>query len=221
MGIHQEGQRAIFTLFVIGAALVFAGGYVLDLNVIRTLGLLMILGGSFLVWFYRNPERSSQAPEGHVVSAADGKVLQVVSLDHCSEIDGPANRVTVFMSPLDVHVNRAPIAGRVTKVQYRPGKYLMAFNGKSSEENEANLVCMENAAGQKVAFRQIAGFLARRVRCHVHEGSELKRSERYGIIKLGSRMDHFLPIEFNIKVRPGDRVVAGETVIGVPHESTH
>jgi phosphatidylserine decarboxylase len=216
MRIHPAGYRSIAVILLSSLVVLIVNDWY-DKSWLNILSLLLSMLGLFLAWFYRDPERASDSPEDHVVSAADGKVLQVVSLDHCSETGGgPATRVTVFMSPLNVHVNRAPIAGRVTKVQYRPGKYLMAFNEKSSEENEANLVCMENAAGQTVAFRQIAGFLARRVRCHVHEGAELKRSERYGIIKLGSRMDHFLPCEFNIKVRPGDRVVAGETVIGVP-----
>lgn len=216
MRIHPAGLRGVLILLSAGLLLLLTARATGSAEWVRLPGMLLVVGGLFLTWFYRDPDRHGDAPDGQLLSAADGKVLQVKALDHCPELDGPGTQISVFMSPLNVHVNRAPLPGKVLKVEYRPGKYLMAFHEKSSELNEACLLVMEDASGCRVAFRQIAGFLARRVRWHVKEGDTLERGERYGIIKLGSRLDHFLPPAYESAVKPGDKVTAGVTVIGVP-----
>lgn len=181
---------------------------------LQPVGVVVLAAGLFLCWFYRDPERRFTGGANALVSGADGKVIQVVQREHIPELGGPGTQVSVFMSPLNVHVNRAVMEGRVARVEYRPGDYLMAFHEKSSELNEANLLVLEDSQGRRTAQRQIAGFLARRVVCLVKEGDELKRGQRYGIIKLGSRMDHFLPATVQVRVQVGDKVRAGESLLG-------
>jgi len=212
--LHPAGRPAVTRLLGAGIVLITVPGLFHTLEWLRPMGALLLAGGAFLAWFFRDPERVSGAGPEAVLSAADGKVIQIRQLEHCPELDGPATQVSVFMSPLNVHVNRAAVAGRVVRVDYRPGKYLMAFHEKSSELNEANLLVLEDERGRRVAHRQIAGFLARRVVCLVREGAALERGQRYGIIKLGSRMDHFLPPGVALRVGVGDRVAAGESILG-------
>jgi phosphatidylserine decarboxylase len=215
MRIHAAGKSAIakflFSALIISIIYV---GFMPHMTVF-VLALILYLSGLFLCWFFRDPERSTSAADTAILSGADGKVLTVAKLDHAWEIDGPAIRVSVFMSPLNVHVNRTSISGKIKKVDYRPGEYLMAFYEKSSEKNEANLIVVEDEKGRCVGQRQIAGFLARRVVCFAQEGDTYDRGARYGIIKLGSRMDHFLPADqVNVCVKAGDKLQAGTTVIG-------
>lgn len=215
MRLHPAG-RTVITRFTGAGILLLLIPRVLDSGLwLRPFGALALAAALFLCWFYRDPERSCAAGAEAVLSGADGKVIQIRELEHCEELGGPARQVSVFMSPLNVHVNRASIAGRVAAVVYRPGEYLMAFHEKSSELNEANLLVLEDERGRRVGQRQIAGFLARRVLCLVPEGASLERGQRYGIIKLGSRMDHFLPLEVEPRVRVGDTVRAGESILGV------
>ena len=134
---------------------------------------------------------------------------------YLGSIGGPAARLSIFMSPLDVHVNRAPVDGEVVGVHYNPGKYFAAFSDKASLDNEQNAIVMRASDGRCVAFVQIAGFLARRIVCRVREGDRLRRGQRVGMIKLGSRVDIYIPGRVTLRVRPGDRVTAGVSVLGV------
>ena len=124
---------------------------------------------------------------------------------------GAWQQITIFLSPMDVHINRTPVSGRVVRVDYRPGKFLPAYN-EGSNDNELNEVWVEHD-GYRVVFRQVVGILARRIVCRVHEGQVLERGERVGLMKFGSRMDVFLPTEATVRVGVGDRVVGGETVL--------
>lgn len=168
----------------------------------------------FSIWFFRDPQRTplSQAAED-VISAADGTVLKVETVND-PRYGGTAEKISIFMSPLNVHVNRAPIRGKVTKVEYVPGKFFAANLDKASTDNERNWVSMQNAKGQQVAFLQIAGFIARRIVCRTHVGDHLGVGQRYGMIRFGSRMEIFLPKGSKINVKPGDKLQAGETVVG-------
>jgi phosphatidylserine decarboxylase len=217
MGIHPAGRTMILTPLALAAGLALASlpGPAWLLGLALPCG----LAGLFLLWFFRDPERSCTAGPGALVAAADGRVIGIDTLAHCPELGGPGQRISVFMSPFNVHVNRAAIAGEVLAVDYRPGAYLMAFHEKASELNEACLLTLRDEKGRRVALRQIAGFLARRVVCPVRPGERFERGQRYGIIKLGSRLDHFLPPAVHLRVALGDRVKAGETVIGEWHEA--
>lgn len=175
----------------------------------------LVVFAGLVVNFFRDPERAVPPGEGLITSPADGKVVAV--LDGVREerfLRATCTRVSIFMSPLDVHVNRAPVDGTVLEVAHSPGRFHAAFLDKASEDNERNAVLVEDARGEKILFVQIAGQLARRIVCAVAPGDRVRRGERYGMIMFGSRLDLYLPEVVNVGVRIGDRVIAGETVIG-------
>lgn len=167
---------------------------------------------AFLVWFFRDPERSLPDDEYAWVSPADGKVVELEKSFH--PFTGECVKIGIFMSPFNVHVNRAPFSGSVQYLEYVPGKKWMAFAPKASEENERMYTGMETPVGRTLLV-QIAGFLARRIVCRVEKGTDLARGERFGMIKLGSKVDIYLPASVSPSVEPGQKVRAGETVIGV------
>lgn len=166
----------------------------------------------FMTFFFRDPDRVTPAGEGLFVSPADGKVIGIRDITDRQYIGAEAIEISIFMSPLDVHVNRSPCDGRVVAVRYSPGIFMAAYKDDSSIRNE-NIVMILDTGQGKVLVRQVAGFVARRAVCRAKEGTVLKRGERYGIIKFSSRLDVYLPKYAEIKVTLGDRVKAGETVI--------
>ena len=171
---------------------------------------LAILGG-FLTYFFRDPDRHVPQDADLVVSPADGRVMFAGPGDGRWAPAGDWKQVTIFLSPLDVHINRAPVDGRVTRIEYRPGKFLPAYN-EGSNENELNEVWVDHG-GRTVVFRQVVGMLARRIVCRVREGEMLERGQRVGLMKFGSRMDVFLPMDAELRVIAGQRVVGGETPV--------
>ncbi len=176
-----------------------------------------ILVVAFSLYFFRDPHREppAEAAGGHVLLApADGKVVVVQDAEEPLYLRGPSVQVSIFLSPLDVHVNRSPIGGLVEYVDYVPGDYLVAWHPKASEKNERSQIGVRHMAGHLVLFKQIAGFLARRVVYHLSPGDTVTAGERFGIVKFGSRMDVHAPAGSRIVVREGDRVRAGETILG-------
>ncbi|MEK7263279.1 MAG: phosphatidylserine decarboxylase family protein [Bacteroidota bacterium] len=198
------------------------------------ISLIGIYGGSFLssdifrwiLWvvsvalflfalnFFRDPERTTPNIEGAVISPADGKVVLIQEVEEKEFLKGKAKQVSIFMSPLNVHVNRFPMDGTVGYFQHVPGKFMVAFEDKSSEVNERTLIGLETRFG-KLLFKQIAGFVARRIVADLHVGDVAKAGERFGMIKFGSRVDVLLPLDAEINVKLGDIAVAGETVIAM------
>ncbi len=182
-----------------------AGGGVVSYFAGPAFGIPLYLLAAFCLWFFRDPERD--IPPGEVaVSPADGKVL-AVSADGADRM-----RIGIFMNVFDVHVNRAPIAGRVTEVKYKKGEFLVASRDDAVSQNEQNLIVVEGG-GSCVAFNQIAGLIARRIVCYKKPGDEVARGERVGLIKFGSRVDVLLGPEWAIDVKPGERVKAGSSVL--------
>lgn len=169
----------------------------------------------FVIYFFRDPERSIPAGEKNILSPADGKVLQVGPCREESYLGGPAIKISIFMSPLNVHVNRIPLTGRIARRSYSPGKYFCANLDKASLLNERNALIVESAEGARVLFIQIAGFIARRIVCRVNEGDPVVRGARFGMIRFGSRMDVYLPENTQVQVRPGQKAFAGSTILGV------
>jgi phosphatidylserine decarboxylase len=168
----------------------------------------------FTAWFFRDPARTP--PEGAaalVLAPADGKVIEIVEEDEPIYLKGPGRRISIFLSPLNVHVNRVPVSGTVEHVDYFAGEYLVAWHPKASEKNERSMVGMRHPSGMPVLFKQIAGAVARRIVCYAKVGETYSAGDRYGIVKFGSRMDVILPPEVRVDVGIGDRVVAGETVL--------
>ena len=169
-----------------------------------------LLGG-FFAYFFRDPDRAVPQDPGLVVSPADGRVMISGPSDGRWSPPGTWKQVTIFLSPLDVHINRAPADGRVTRVDYRPGKFLPAYK-ESANDNELNEIWIEQD-GRTIVVRQVVGILARRIVCRVREGDVLERGQRIGLMKFGSRMDVFLPTDAELRVEVGARVVGGETVL--------
>jgi len=167
--------------------------------------------GAFMAYFFRDPERHVPQDPDVVVSPADGRIMIAGPTDRRWAPPGDWQQITIFLSPMDVHMNRAPVAGRVTRIDYRPGRFLPAYD-EGSNDNELNEVWIDYH-GRPVVFRQVVGMLARRIVCRVHEGETLERGQRVGLMKFGSRMDVFLPVEATLLVAVGDRVVGGETVL--------
>ena len=174
---------------------------------------LLILA-AFFTFFFRDPERHPPSGDELVLSPADGRVLVAGTANPDVTPEGEWRQISIFLSPMDVHVNRAPVAGRVLRVDFRKGRFLPAYHYDAAGHNERNEVWVDHD-GQTVVFRQIVGILARRIVCRVAPGSELKAGQRVGIMKFGSRMDVFVPASAAVRVSVGDRVVGGESVIAV------
>jgi len=166
----------------------------------------------FMAYFFRDPERVVPEGNGLFVSPADGKVILVKDVYEKDYLQADTREISIFMSPLNVHVNRAPCDGKVTNVKHTPGQFMAAYKDDASIKNE-NIVMVLDGEQGRLLVRQVAGFVARRAVCRVKPGDLLKRGERYGMIKFGSRLDVYLPKNATISVKPGDKVLAGETVI--------
>jgi phosphatidylserine decarboxylase len=167
----------------------------------------------FMAFFFRDPDRKIPGGEGIFVSPADGKVILIQEVTEGEYLKAPVKEISIFMSLFDVHVNRAPCNGTVRAINYSPGKFMVAYKEKASIENENVVMVLDGKEG-RIFVRQVAGFIARRVVCRVKAGDVLIRGERYGMIRFGSRLDVYLPKDTKIMVRLGDKVKAGETVIG-------
>jgi phosphatidylserine decarboxylase len=166
--------------------------------------------------FFRDPDRTSPQGDGLVLAPADGKIIAVRQVDEKEYLGSGATLVSIFMSPLNVHVNRNPIAGTVGHLRYVKGEYFAAFEDKASEKNEQMIVGIENRHG-RVMFKQIAGFVARRIVCTLKMGEQVRAGERFGMIKFGSRVDVFVPAMAAVRVKLGDQTVAGETILAELH----
>ncbi|MDG2306473.1 MAG: phosphatidylserine decarboxylase family protein [Candidatus Binatia bacterium] len=215
--LAPDGYRPISTSFLLAGAAwacvaLTTGALAIVLGVVAS---VCTFFGLFFTNFFRDPRRTPPGDATQLVSPADGKVLIAEpSVEEKRFLRQDAAKISIFMSPLDVHVNRAPVDGEVVAVHYNPGKFFAAFSEKASLDNEQNAIVMRAADGRELVFIQIAGFLARRIVCRVKAGETCERGGRVGMIKLGSRVDIFVPGGFKLNVKPGDRVTAGETVLG-------
>jgi phosphatidylserine decarboxylase len=198
-------------------------GYIYGLSLAAIAGVLVWVTGSgwwaipplvlaaFFLWFFRDPERAVPSDPGLIVSPGDGLVTEAVAL---STPSGPRQRISIFLSVFDVHVNRAPIAGVMSRVHYQKGKYLNAMNPACAQCNEQNIVTV-HGEGIEVTFKQIAGLLARRIVFPFREGDRVERGQRVGLIKFGSRVDVVIPAEAELQVKVGQRVKGGSSVLAV------
>ena len=173
------------------------------------LGGVLILLGIFVLFFFRDPERTPPSDPNTIVSPADGRVMVVVEE---SRDGSPGRRISVFLSVFNVHVNRSPVSGRITNIVYRSGKFYAAMRGRASEENEQNSFFVSTEHGE-IVFKQIAGWVARRILCWKSVGDSVVRGERVGMIRFGSRMDIWLPDNVEVLVRPGQNVAGGTSIL--------
>ena len=167
--------------------------------------------GGFFAYFFRDPDRQVPQEADAVVSPADGRVMIAGPTDKRWAPPGEWKQVTIFLSPMDVHMNRSPVEGRITRIEYRPGTFLPAYK-ESANDNELNELWIDSG-GRTVVVRQVVGILARRIVCRVREGQTVERGQRIGLMKFGSRMDVFLPQTSTLTVSVGQRVIGGETVL--------
>ena len=208
MQIAREGYPFIFTAVLL-ALLGLALGW-------KWVGLVFVLFALAFVGFFRDPERVSPKGEGLILSPADGRIVGIEEVERGEEgLFGEAGmRVSIFLSPLDVHVNRAPVGGRVEEVQYRKGSFFAAYKEKASQNNEQNALRIVDSKERELGVVQIAGVVARRIICYVKRGDPLERGQRFGLIMFGSRVDIYLPRGSRVEVVEGQRVSGGETIIG-------
>lgn len=170
---------------------------------------VLVLLGLFILYFFRDPERQIPAEPGAVVSPADGRVVEIVDEPLG---DRPGKRISIFLSIFNVHVNRAPVAGEVRKIEYHPGQFLAAWKEKASDANEQNAITIATPGGE-IRFKQIAGWVARRILCWTRIGDEVRIGQRIGMIRFGSRVDIWLPAEAEILVQRGQNVAGGASQI--------
>src|SRR5687768_7730301 len=195
--------------FVLGALVVALIG---AFAVHTALGLAFLVLAALFLFFFRDPDRAITQADNAVLSPADGRVM-VAGTPISQEFPaGQWRQISIFLSPMDVHVNRMPIGGRVTKVRYHPGRFLPAFKAEAGDLNEYTEVWLDHG-GQTIVVRQIVGILARRIVCRIKEGAEVQAGDRFGVMKFGSRMDVFVPKDSEITVKVGDQVVAAVAVI--------
>lgn len=214
--IAREGYTILAV--VAGLAIVLSIGAVqFDSWLWRTPLVGVSIGGLlFTLYFFRDPERTppSEAADSGLLAPADGRVVEIVDEHDSLYIDGPAQRISIFLSPLDVHVNRVPARGVIEYERYRPGDYLVAWHPKASEKNERSEFGLRHPSGTKILFKQIAGAVARRIEYDIAEGDTVTAGQRFGIVKFGSRMDVLVPPDVALTLEKGQHVRAGETVIG-------
>lgn len=215
MTIHKEGRVLLAVLFIILLTLNWTVAYYWPAE--RGIQGLVI-GGSIVLFllilqFFRNPVFVVQKDSNVVIAPADGKVVVIEETEETEYFKGRRKQISIFMSPVNVHVNRMPVSGSIRFFKYHPGKYLVAWHPKSSTENERTTVVIKMANGVEVLLRQIAGAMARRIKCYVKEGNELEQGEEFGFIKFGSRVDVFLPLTATVTVKIGDKTTAGKTII--------
>jgi phosphatidylserine decarboxylase len=211
MRIDPAGWPFVGAGLVIAALVAVAAG--------STYGIVALVLPAFFLFFFRDPERRGAAGPREVLSPADGKVM-VAGTPTGSFAADTWQQVTIFLSPMDVHVNRMPVAGRVTSVKYHPGKFLPAYKREAGDLNEHTEVILDHG-GVPIVVRQIVGILARRIVCRVREGDVVHAGARFGVMKFGSRMDVFVPRDSTLRVQVGDRVTAGVTVIAVLPDTPH
>ena len=215
MIIHKEGRTLLFVLLIVLFGINVALGYFLPAaRMVQNIAIGSSLFFYLLILqFFRSPVFSITKNEKHVLAPADGKVVVIEETDETEYLKSKRKQISIFMSPVNVHVNRMPVAGSISYFKYHPGKYLVAWHPKSSTENERTTVVAKMKNGTEVLFRQIAGALARRIKCYVKEGLALDQGQEFGFIKFGSRVDIFLPLDAKIKVSVGDVTKGGRTVI--------
>ena len=211
---HKEGHKIIFLTFAVSAIAIFLIDYLISIQWLKILLQLAFLVFLVLILqFFRNPKRHTKPNDYHVLSPVDGKVVVIEEVFEKEVFEDRRIQVSVFMSPINVHVTRYPIDGNVVYSKYHPGKYLVAWHPKSSEENERTTVVVENKTIGKVLYRQIAGALAKRIVNYAKFGDTVNQGADSGFIKFGSRVDVFLPLNANIKVTLNQNVKGGESII--------
>jgi phosphatidylserine decarboxylase len=214
MLIHREGYKIILiTMLLLAGINIAVMSFLSDEHIVSKIVLsISLIFFILIVQFFRNPFRKTPINENHVIAPADGKVVVIEEVEEPEYFKDKRKQISIFMSPLNVHVNRNPVAGTVKYAKYHPGKYLVAWHPKSSTENERTTVVI-GSKHSDVLFRQIAGALAKRIVYYVKEGDVVEQGGEMGFIKFGSRIDIYLPLDAKVEVKLNQKTKGGETVI--------
>jgi phosphatidylserine decarboxylase len=214
MNIHKEGRKLLFflliILFIINSGLQYLVDSEIILNIMIGVSMIFYI---LVLQFFRNPVFELPQEDGMVYAPADGKVVVIEKTEEPEYLNDERIQISIFMSPLNVHVNRAPVGGLIKFFKYHPGKYLVAWHPKSSTENERTTLVIEMKSSVEILVRQVAGAVARRIKWYIKEGENLNPGEEFGFIKFGSRLDIYLPVNANLKVNIGDKTKGGRTVL--------
>lgn len=210
--ITKYGYFTVGLIVFLSLALIAVGLFLSNAILKYILVLIGLFFIGFTLNFFRDPERKIPQGENLIISPADGKIISITETFDSEYLNSECFKVSIFMSPLNVHVNRIPISGEIEYLKYYPGKYLVAFEEKSSENNERMTVGLKSKFG-KIKFTQIAGFIARRIVNELKAGQKVTAGEKFGMIKFGSRVDVFLPKTINLKININQKVFAGETIL--------
>ncbi len=211
---HKEGFKIIFiTALITVGGLLIIDNFVSNYWIQKSLMILLLIVFVLVLQFFRDPKRKTVLNEEHVIAPADGKVVVIEEVEEKEYFQGKRRQISIFMSPLNVHVTRYPISGKVAYSKYHPGKYLVAWHPKSSEENERTTIVINNNTVGEVLYRQIAGAVARRIVNYAKKDRQVIQGEDGGFIKFGSRIDIFVPLDMKINVSLDQKTRGGETII--------
>ncbi|MDD3005088.1 phosphatidylserine decarboxylase family protein [Flavobacterium sp.] len=212
---HKEGAKSILIASVVAVVIVFAAEHFLKENfwVLKGVQVLALLLLIIVLQFFRNPNRSIRAQDHTIVAPVDGKVVVIEEVMENEYFKDKRLQVSIFMSPINVHVTRYPMSGKINFSKYHPGKFLVAWHPKASEENERTTIVIENEVFGEVLYRQIAGALAKRIVNYAQEGENVIQGEDAGFIKFGSRVDLFLPLGTKLNVKLNDKVKGNQSII--------
>jgi phosphatidylserine decarboxylase len=215
MRIHREGKNIVLgaSIFLLSIHFILVKYSIMTHQHYAFFTAMGALLYAWLIYFFRNPHRAILQREAYVLAPADGTIVAIQDVYEDEYLRDNRIQVSVFMSPFNVHVNRNPISGLVKFFKYHPGKNLVAWHPKSSTKNERTTIVVEHAQGVEILFRQIAGFLARRIKFYVREGDQVQQGSECGFIKFGSRVDVFLPLDAKLRVSIGQKVKGGSSVL--------
>ena len=211
---HKEGRKIILiTIFILAIGVVAAGELIADHSVQKIIQIPLLVFAILVLQFFRNPKRNTVKNSKHIIAPVDGKIVAIEEVLETEYFQEKRRLISIFMSPLNVHVTRYPISGEVVFSKYHKGKYLVASHPKSSIENERTSIVVENKSVGKILYRQVAGFLARRIVNYAKVNDQVEQGADAGFIKFGSRADVYIPLDFEVNVKLGDKVRGGEQII--------
>lgn len=215
MVIHREGYKILINLFILLSLIIIAIFYFFpnSYNLQNISVIISIVCYLMILQFFRSPRRVTVVNDNHIIAPADGKVVVIEEVEETEYFNDKRKQISIFMSPVNVHINRNPISGIVTYFKYHSGKYKVAWHPKSSTENERTTIVVEGHNNHSILIRQIAGALAKRIVWYLQAGEEVKQGEELGFIKFGSRVDVFLPLDVKVNVVIGQKTKGGKTII--------
>ena len=211
---HKEGYKIILTAtFIVGLGIILIDNFIINLWINKTLAFILLIFYVAILQFFRNPKRKTIINNKQIIAPVDGKVVVIEEVFVKEYFNDKRLQISIFMSPINVHVTRYPIGGKVVYSKYHPGKYLVAWHPKSSEENERTSIVVKTVHFGEIMYRQIAGAMARRIVNYADVGLDITQGKDAGFIKFGSRVDVFLPLNTKVNIKLNDKVKGGEQVI--------